>query len=91
MKTYSDAHRPQPHPTRYGWVCIPASGGGYVGWPAGGKPSIQADHVDGPLLHFSDGQIHWLTLRERLQFALGWTDAEKLERKRRPNLRGDPG
>lgn len=88
MKTYSDAHRPQPHPTRDGWVCIPAPGGGFIGWPAGGKPSIQISHIDGPLLYFSDGQLHWLTIWERLLFSLGLTDAARLECKHRPNLIG---
>jgi hypothetical protein len=53
--------------------------------PAGLKrrPSIKANHIDGPMLVFSDGQMHWLTPWERLLFALRWTDAEKLQRKRR--------
>lgn len=57
-----------------------------MGWQGGSAPSIQSNHIDGPLLHFSDGQLHWLTLWERVQFALGLTDAEKLQQKRRPNL-----
>lgn len=86
MKTYSDDATPQPHPTRPGWVCVPAPGGGFIGWQGGGRPSIQPHHIDGPLLAFSDGQLHWLTLWERFLFALGLADAERLERKRRPNL-----
>ncbi len=85
MKTYMDP-KVQMHPTRRGWLCIPSPGGGFVGWEGGGKPHINARHADGPLLCFSDGQLHWLTLWERVQFAFGWTDAEKLEKKRRPNL-----
>lgn len=87
MRTYTDYGPPQPHPTRAGWVGHTFPDGSGIGWPAGGKPSIQPNHIDGPLLHFSDGQLHWLTLWERLLFALGRTDADKLERKRRPNLR----
>lgn len=57
-----------------------------IGFPIDSKPSIQPNHIDGPLLVFRDGQLHWLTLWERLQFAFGLTDAEKIERARRPNL-----
>jgi hypothetical protein len=57
-----------------------------VGFPIDSRPSIQPNHIDGPLLTFRDGQMHWLTPWERVLFALGMTDAEKLERKRRPNL-----
>lgn len=57
-----------------------------VGYPISARPSIQPNHIDGPMLVFRDGQLHWLTIWERIQFALGLTDAEKLERKRRPNL-----
>lgn len=57
-----------------------------VSFPQDSHPGINSRHVDGPLLYFSDGQLHWLTLLERIQFAFGFTDAEKLERKHRPNL-----
>jgi hypothetical protein len=57
-----------------------------VGFPRSSRPRIKPDHVDGPLLVFRDGQMHWLTPWERILFALGLTDAERLERKRRPNL-----
>lgn len=50
------------------------------------RPNIKERHVDGPLLCFSDGQLHWLTPWERILFAFALTDAEKLERKHRPNL-----
>lgn len=50
------------------------------------RPSIYPNHVDGPLLTFRDGQMHWLTLGERLLFALGLVTAESLEKKLRPNL-----
>ena len=85
MKLYRDNLIPEPHPTREGWLCISDGTGGMIGWERR-SPSIQANHIDGPLLHFSDGQLHWLTPWERILFALGLTDAEKLERKRRPNL-----
>lgn len=57
-----------------------------VSFPNDSRPGINPRHIDGPLLWFSDGQLHWLTLWERIQYALGFTDAEKLERKHRPNL-----
>jgi len=62
------------------------SSGLHTGFPASARPSIQDNHIDGPLLYFRDGQLHWLTWRERVQYALGLTNAEKLERKHRPNL-----
>lgn len=30
------------------------------------EPSIQWNHIDGPLLHCLDGSMHWLTLREKV-------------------------
>jgi hypothetical protein len=54
----------------------------------GGKitPWIMREHIDGPLLHFSDAQLHWLTLWERFLLWRRWTDAERLQRKLRPRL-----
>lgn len=77
---------PQPHPTRSGWLCQPAPGGGSVCWPAHSRPSIQANHIDGPLLHMRNGEMHWLTIWERILFKLGRADAFSLERKHRPEL-----
>jgi len=85
MQLYSDLPV-VPHPTRKGWLCHEGPGGGLNCWEAGHGPSINQHHIDGPLLIFSDGQLHWLTRFERLQFALGMTDANKLEARRRPNL-----
>jgi hypothetical protein len=56
------------------------------GWPVKSLPFINARHIDGPLLFFRDGQMHWLTLWERIQYHLGLTDALMLERKYRPDL-----
>jgi hypothetical protein len=50
------------------------------------RPNIQWNHIDGPLLHFSDGQLHWLTWRERMMCMIGTDDAESLQRKLRPRL-----
>lgn len=45
------------------------------------EPWIMWGHIDGPLLHMRDGQIHWLTLWERLLYTFGCTDEFVLERK----------
>ena len=84
MRTYSDVPV-RPHPTRKGWACCDAPGGGFIGWQ-NGEPSINRNHIDSPVLIFSDGQMHWLTLWERFQFMLGCTDAKKLQAKHRPLL-----
>lgn len=60
--------------------------GGFVGYSADARPSINWKHIDGPLLCCRDGQLHWLTLWERLCCWLGWENAESIERKRRPDL-----
>ena len=57
-----------------------------IGFCAIRQPHVTAGHIDGPLLHFSDGQLHWLGLWERVLFFFGMTDAEKLQRKLRPRL-----
>lgn len=49
------------------------------------RPHIRRN-IDGPLLVFRDGQMHWLTWRERMACWLGLTDADRLEKKRRPDL-----
>ena len=56
-------------------------------WPIDARPHIVATHIDGPMLCMRTGEVHWLTLRERIQFAFGWTDALKLERKHSQLLR----
>lgn len=57
-----------------------------IGYPAGNRPYIVWKHIDGPLLHARDGQLHWLTLWERLRCWLGFDDADSLEKKRWPEL-----
>ncbi len=52
-----------------------------IGYPAGSLPSIQWNHIDGPLLHLRDGRLHWLTLWERIRLRLGLDTALTLERK----------
>lgn len=73
METYSDQ-------SWYATDDIPWRDGRY---PA---PYIEGKHIDGPMLVFTDGQCHWLTLWERFVVWLGLTDAELLQWKHRPNL-----
>ena len=71
---------------RPGYKYASAPGGGLMGWSVDARPSINRKHIDGPLLYMRNGELHWLTLWERLQLFFGRTDAEKLERKLRPDL-----
>ena len=57
-----------------------------VGYPSSSKPRLTMKHIDGPFITYRDGQLHWLTLRERFRVWIGWENAETLERKRRPDL-----
>ena len=50
------------------------------------KPSFNMMHIDGPVITFSDGQMHWLTWRERIAVRLGWETAHSLQIKLRPKL-----
>lgn len=50
------------------------------------KPHINWRHIDGPLLYFSDGQMHWLTIWERVCCWFGFGNEWKIQRARRPNL-----
>ena len=49
------------------------------------KPFIYK-HGEVPILRFSDGQIHWLTWKERFQVWIGKVNAGDLQRKLRPRL-----
>lgn len=60
--------------------------GGKVGYHKDARPSINAKHIDGPLLYLRNGELHWLTPWERFMFWIGRTDAETLEKKHRPHL-----
>ena len=62
-------------------------GGGFIGWHKDAKPTINRRHIDGPLLYMRTGELHWLTLWERVLLFFGRTDAEKLESKYRPRLK----
>ena len=73
-------------PTREGWVYEEAAGGGYFGYRADSRPDIQWNHIDGPLLYTRNGQMFWLTWRERFRCWMGWDDALLLEAKHQPHL-----
>lgn len=57
-----------------------------VGFPIDSQPHLIMRHIDGPMVHFSDGQMHWLNLWERFLVAIGRHDAASLQRKLRPKL-----
>lgn len=42
------------------------------------EPSIQWNHVDGPLLHLSTAGVVWLSFRERFLLWIGHTDVDEL-------------
>lgn len=73
-------------PKREDYCYAPTSWGGYIGWPKDARPHINRGHIDGPLLYMRNGELHWLTLRERVSLWIGRTDAFALERKYRPEL-----
>ncbi|MFC7378213.1 hypothetical protein [Brevundimonas sp. GCM10030266] len=49
--------------------------------------TIIAGHIDGPLLVYSDGQMHWLSVWERVKVALGLDNANSIQNRKRPDLR----
>jgi hypothetical protein len=50
-----------------------------VGYPTGMKPSVVWKHIDGPLMYHSDGQLHWLTWRERLALWFGLMTEDEID------------
>ena len=50
-----------------------------VGYPIDTQPHINWKHVDGPLLRTSDGQLHWLTWRERFRLFFGTADIHDID------------
>ena len=57
-----------------------------VGYHESSRPYIKWTHIDGPLLVYRDGQMHWLTVWERFCCQLGVSTAQSIETKRRPDL-----
>lgn len=66
---------------RDGYTYTPLPKGGMVGYPDGQEPYVNWKHIDGPLLYTSNGRLHWLTLGERLWFALGIETLATLDQK----------
>lgn len=66
---------------RDGYTYSPLPSGGMVGYPDSAEPAINWQHVDGPLLYTSNGRLHWLTLWERLCYALGFETMGTLNQK----------
>lgn len=73
-------------PKRPGYRYQRLANGGFVAWPETARPEINRKHIDGPLLYMRNGELHWLTLWERLLLWLGKTDALALEKHHRPWL-----
>jgi len=69
-----------------GFVYEELPGGGWIGRPRSNPPCIHWYHINGPLLVFRNGELHWLSLWERLRCWLKLDDAESLEKKLRPDL-----
>lgn len=42
------------------------------------SPSIQWDHIDGPMLTLANGKIRWLSLWERFLFRIGLRSVDDL-------------
>jgi len=75
----------EKNPSRPGWV-YEEYDGSYVGYRSDAVPEIRWKHIDGPLLVFRNGELHWLTLWERFRYWMGLEDVYSLERKHRPRL-----
>ena len=54
-----------------------------VGYPVGAQPHVNWNHIDGPLLYCSDGQLHWLTWRDRFRLFWGLADIHDIDFERR--------
>ena len=57
-----------------------------ISCPEDSTPHIQWDHIDGPLLHCTDGSIHWLTLLEKMYMRIGILTIEELDLKYRRDI-----
>lgn len=66
---------------RPGWT-YSRSATGWVGYQQNFQPAeINWKHIDGPLLYLTNGHLHWLTIWERIQLRVGWTDVHELDEK----------
>ncbi len=48
-------------------------------------PDVTWNHIDGPLMHWA-GNMHWLTWRERLRIASGYSTVDDVACERFPHL-----
>ena len=44
-------------------------------------PSLQWDHIDGPMLTLANGKVRWLTWWERIMYRFGRRSAEDIARR----------
>jgi len=58
-----------------------------VSYPISSRPHIVWRHIDGPLLCGRHGELHWLTINERIFVCLGLDDEATLEKKHWPHIR----
>ena len=65
---------------------IEVSNGVSVEFRPDAEPTIIWKHIDGPMLRMRSGQIHWLTLWERLRCWMDLDNAFTLERKYAPEF-----
>lgn len=49
-------------------------------------PPVFYSHIDGQMITFSDGQVHWLTFKERFKVKWMGLTAVELQKELRPNL-----
>jgi hypothetical protein len=60
---------------RPGYICNESG----IGYPEGMRHSMNWKHIDGPLMYHSNGQLHWLTWRERLALWFGFATEEAID------------
>lgn len=71
-------------PTRSGWIEI-APGVSTPSVAVTEGPSVQWNHIDGPLLHWA-GHMHWMTWRERFSIFFGLRTIDQIACARWPNI-----
>lgn len=45
------------------------------------EPTVQWNHIDGPLMHRRDASLYWLRWRDRIMFRLGRWSLREIERR----------
>jgi hypothetical protein len=69
---------------RPGWIEI--AGGVGIPFDPHAVPYIRWNHIDGPVLHMRNSQLHWLTFWEQFLYAINYADEYTLERKHIPEF-----